>query len=93
MKMSPSAGARLYSASYSISGAKHRKSMFDDVIYGAIGIANFLFGDSKKKRKVYYLVDKYELPVFRMGTGICARKSTLEAWMAAQEASSIKGSV
>ena len=55
-----------------------------DLLYGAAQIAQFLFGDAKQRRKVYYLVESSRLPVFRLGS-ICARKSTLIAWIAEQE--------
>lgn len=57
-----------------------------DLLYGAAQIAEFLFGDPKQRRKVYYLIESCRLPVFRLGS-ICARRSTLIAWIAAQEKS------
>lgn len=57
-----------------------------DILYGADAIAIFMFGDSKHRRRVYNLVDGNGLPVFRIGVNICARKSVLLAWIAAQEA-------
>jgi hypothetical protein len=56
----------------------------DDLLHGAAEIAQFLFGDPKQRRRVYYLIESCRLPVFRLG-GICARKSTLVAWIAEQE--------
>jgi hypothetical protein len=50
-------------------------SLGADLMIGAGAIAAFLFGDPKKRRKIYYLA--HQLPVFRMGTELCARKSTL----------------
>lgn len=57
----------------------------DDLLEGADAIAAFLFGDSGDKRKVYHLVQSGALPSFRMGNTVCARKSTLLAWIKRQE--------
>ncbi|HEY3778597.1 MAG TPA: hypothetical protein VGL35_11125 [Rhizomicrobium sp.] len=56
----------------------------DDILHGADQIAVFLFGDRRQRRRVYYLKESGQLPTFEMG-GICARKSTLLAWIAQQE--------
>jgi hypothetical protein len=45
-----------------------------DMLRGAKGIASFL---GITPRKVYYLVGRQELPVFRLGNQLCARRSTL----------------
>ncbi len=59
--------------------------MSGDILRGADKIAEFLFGDPKLRRKVYHLVETGRLPVFRLGTTICARKSTLVAFIEQQE--------
>ena len=68
------------------------KLLADDLLVGAGTIAVFLYGDAedpkKKRRKVYGLAESKALPFFYMGREICARKSTLQAWVAAQEAGS-----
>ena len=56
-----------------------------DLLEGADQIAGFLYGDPKKRSKVYHLADNKKLPVFKIGKTICARKSTLLAWIAEQE--------
>lgn len=56
-----------------------------DVMKGAAAIAAFLFGESARRREVYYLVERASLPVFKLGAMICARRSTLESWITAQE--------
>ena len=56
-----------------------------DVLYGAEEIAAFVFGDAKHRRRVYSRVASGQLPVFRIGASICARKSVLLGWMEAQE--------
>ncbi len=57
-----------------------------DVLKGAAAIAEFLFGTKRRRREVYYLVERNGLPHFKMGTMICARTSTIEAWIRNQEA-------
>lgn len=59
-----------------------------DMLYGADAIATFLFGDRRHRRRVYNLVDQSRLPTFRIGANICARKSVLLEWIAAQERAS-----
>jgi hypothetical protein len=60
-------------------------SLAGDILYGADGIAEFLYGYSKLRRKVYNLVETERLPHFRLGAAICARKSVLLAWIEQQE--------
>ena len=60
-------------------------SLAGDVLHGAEGIAEFLYGDGKLRRKVYNLVETERLPHFRLGAAICARKSILLAWIEQQE--------
>jgi hypothetical protein len=56
-----------------------------DVLRGAGEIAEFVFGAKNRKRKVYYLAARDILPVFRVGSMLCARKSTLTDWIVAME--------
>ena len=60
----------------------------NDLLRGADAIAEFLFGDPRLRRKVYYLTSegRVQLPHFRLGTTICARRSTLLRWIEAAEA-------
>jgi hypothetical protein len=58
-----------------------------DILHGADGIAEFLYGDRKLRRKVYNLVETARLPHFRLGAVICARRSVLLDWIQAQESS------
>lgn len=60
----------------------------DDLLRGADEIAAFMFGSARHRRKVYYLTGEASrgLPHFKMGSLICARKSTLLRWIAEQEA-------
>ena len=57
----------------------------EDLLQGADEIAAFMFGDAKMRRKVYHLAQNERLPIFKMGARICARRSTLMAWIEKQE--------
>jgi hypothetical protein len=61
-----------------------------DILHGAEGVAEFLYGDRKLRRKVYNLAETERLPHFRLGATICARKSILLGWIADQEAAQSK---
>jgi hypothetical protein len=63
----------------------------DDMLRGADEIAAFIFGERGSRRKVYYLAECSRLPVFRLGSVLCARKSVLLQWISGQE-SRVKGS-
>jgi hypothetical protein len=62
-----------------------------DLLRGAEEIAGFMFGDRTERRQVYHLASEVRaedrLPLFRLGATLCARKSTLLAWIAQREAS------
>jgi hypothetical protein len=60
-------------------------SIAGDILYGASGIAEFLYGDVTLRRKVYNLVETGRIPHFKLGAGLCARKSVLVSWIEAQE--------
>jgi hypothetical protein len=66
----------------------------NDTLRGAEEIAEFLYGDRTKRRKVYHNASRASvnpLPTFRDGNLICARKSTILEWIKAQEARSMAG--
>lgn len=67
-------------------------SLGDDLLHGAENVALFMFGDPAMRRKIYtYANDpKFGVPLFRMGSVICARKTRITQWIADQEAASIK---
>jgi hypothetical protein len=56
-----------------------------DLLRGGHEIAAFLFGTKANRRKVYYLAERSRLPVFRLGSVLCARRSVLMRWIAGQE--------
>jgi hypothetical protein len=57
----------------------------DDILRGADEIAKFIFGERASRRKVYYLAECTRLPIFRLGSVLCARRSVLLNWIAGQE--------
>ena len=61
-----------------------------DLLRGADAIAEFLFGGTDlgkkdQRRKVYHLAATSNLPHFKLGSMICARKSVLLQWIRDQE--------
>ncbi|MBS0233484.1 MAG: DNA-binding protein [Proteobacteria bacterium] len=60
-------------------------SIADDLLEGADAIATFIYGSPQKRRKVYHLAQTSNLPVFRFGAVLCARKSRILEWIESQE--------
>jgi hypothetical protein len=56
-----------------------------DLLQGADAIAQFLWGNPALRRRVYHLVATSNLPTFKLGSMICARKSVLLLWVQQQE--------
>jgi hypothetical protein len=63
--------------------ARHHVS--PDIMQGAREIAVFLFGTPKARRRVYDLHAEGVLPTFNLGKTICARRTSLIAWIENQE--------
>lgn len=61
------------------------ETLAEDVLHGADAIAEFLFGSPGGRRKVYYLAETSRLPVFRLGSALCARRSVIMEWISRQE--------
>ena len=57
----------------------------DDILRGADEIAQYIFGDPKQRRKVYHLAANSNMPTFKLGAMICARRSVLLKWIGDQE--------
>jgi hypothetical protein len=66
----------------------------DDILRGAKAIGRFLLPkldgdrvrtDKQLQRCIFHLLQTTDLPVFRVGGIICARKSALLKWLADQE--------
>jgi hypothetical protein len=74
-------------------GALLGENLANDLLRGADQIAEFLFGNPSERRKVYHLAEKSRLPVFRLGSVLCARKSTLTTWIEEQERRAVQGAV
>ena len=49
-----------------------------DLLTGAEAIATLL---GVKPRRVYHLAETQRLPIFRIGSTLCARRSTLRRWI------------
>lgn len=60
-------------------------TLADDLLRGAEAIAEFLYGDAGQRRKVYHLAETSRLPIFRLGSVLCARRTILLKWIAEQE--------
>jgi hypothetical protein len=56
-----------------------------DLLFGAEEIAVFLFSSADHRRRVYHLAEKHGLPVFRIGSTLCARRERLREWLQAKE--------
>lgn len=66
-------------------GTSSSEKLAPDLLCGADQIAEFLFGNARQRRKVYHLAETSRLPVFRLGSKLCARRSVLMGWIAEQE--------
>ncbi len=58
-----------------------------DIIWRLKAIAKFL---GLSERSTQHRIDKGEIPTFKMGGTICARRSTLNTWIAEQEAKALR---
>ena len=56
-----------------------------DMLRGAEEVAEFLYGSKALRRKVYHLASTSNMPTFKLGSMICARKSVLLSWVESQE--------
>jgi hypothetical protein len=69
-------------------GTQHQ--LAGDIIFGAEAIASSL---GMPRRRVYYLITRSLIPVFRIGHIICARRSTLTRWLNELEGEQADGGV
>ena len=60
-------------------------SLGDDLLIGAEKIAEYVFGDAKYRRRVYHMAGIGQLPTFKLGAVLCARRSTLLKHIAHRE--------
>lgn len=56
-----------------------------DTLRGAEAIAEYIFGHRRHRRKVYYLAESSKIPIWRLGSTLCLRPKTYEAWIKGQE--------
>ncbi len=68
-----------------VPGNENDPAFANDLLRGAEQIAEFMFGDAAFRRRVYYLAATSKLPVFKLGSMVCARKSVLLKWVEEQE--------
>jgi len=66
--------------------SKEKPMLADDMLYGVEKIAEFL---GMPARKVFYLAANAQMPVFKIGEGWTARRSTLVGWIEALEQGTI----
>ena len=52
----------------------HENEFDDDLLEGADAIAAFM---GWNRRRVFYAAERKMIPIFRVGSKLCARKSTL----------------
>ena len=71
--------------------ARGKVGLANDLLRGADEIAGYLFGDKAQRRKIYHLAETSRLPVFRLGSVLCARRSVLMAWISNQEQRALRG--
>jgi hypothetical protein len=62
----------------------------DPVIVGAENIATVIYGEIEGQRegnirRIYHAISKKELPTFKLGGRVHARRSTIFAWIENQE--------
>ena len=65
----------------------------DDLLTGAAAIARYIFGSEEERRRVYWLADSGQLPVFRIGSTLCARKSRILRAVEQHELAAVGGAV
>jgi hypothetical protein len=68
-----------------MSAQKQAPPLAEDILWGAAAIAEFCFGDPRKRRQVYHMAENHQLPTFLIGSTICARKSTIISGIEALE--------
>jgi hypothetical protein len=61
------------------------EKLSDDLIVGADNLAEFVFGDKEKRRRIYHLNEAGKLPLFNLGPRLAGRRSTLTRFIEEQE--------
>jgi hypothetical protein len=57
-----------------------------DLLIGAESIATFMFNDPEKTRQVYHVWESHDLPAFKVGKALWARRRSIVKWIEAREA-------
>jgi hypothetical protein len=57
-----------------------------DLLIGAESIATFMFNDPEKTRQVYHVWESHDLPAFKVGKALWARRKSIVKWIEAREA-------
>jgi hypothetical protein len=68
-----------------------QSDLANDLLQNGAAIAEYLFGDRKYRRRVYYLAERGKLPIFRLRAQLYARKSTLRKFIEDAENQSKNG--
>lgn len=53
----------------------------DDLLDGADQVAAYIWGRGAHPRRLYRAMQTSRMPVFRLGGRLCARRSSLHAWV------------
>jgi hypothetical protein len=69
--------------------ATESAALSEDLLIGAAAIAVFMFGNEHERRRVYWMAGSGQLPVFRLGSTLCARKSSLLRSVEARERAAV----
>jgi hypothetical protein len=64
---------------------EHATTLADDLLVGADAIAGFT---GWSRRRVFYLIEQGQLPHFKVGGRLHAKKSSILAWIAELESQS-----
>ena len=68
-------------------------SLADDLLEGASAIAEFIFGNANKRRKVYHMLEisGRKPPIIHRGAVLIARKSSILRWFEEEEQRACEG--
>ena len=58
-------------------------------LHGAEAIAQYIFGDRKARRRVYYLAECSKLPIYGFCATLYLRPSAYRLWIETQEARAV----
>lgn len=70
-----------FQKSENVRPANDNKALALDLIRGASDLAQYILGDPTLRRSIYYYAETTDIPVFRIGSMLCARRSMIDAWI------------